>query len=263
MNAKKTLTAFMAAMASLVGFAQTEQNFELDVKDFTQLSVEDGLNVVYTSNDDAAGKVSFTTTKDIADKIIFENNGKGKLTIQKAFHEENEMCEGLPTIKVSSRFLKSVTNSGDSTVRVTGVRPTMEIKATVIGNGRLVVRDIDCSKFYGGIQTGNGTLVAIGKCDEATLSNTGTGAIQADNLEAKNVSARFFGTGTTGCYATDVLSVKGVLKGKLYYRGTPQRIRNFSVGVKIYSLEGTEWTGETEKTTGNEAENDAEITAGD
>lgn len=250
---KKTLFACIAAICPAIALAQTEQKFELDVKDFTQLSVEDGINVVYTSDDEAAGKVSFTTTKEIADKIIFENNGKGKLTIQKAFLDEGDMTTGLPTINVSSRFLKHVSNSGDSTVRVLGIRPTMEIKAVVIGNGRLVVRDIDCSKFYGSIQTGNGTLVAIGKCDEATLSNTGTGSIQADNLEAKNVSARFFGTGTTGCYATGVLSVKGVMKGKLYYRGKPERIRNFSVGVKIYNLEGTEWTGEAEKETEAEA----------
>lgn len=247
MNLKHTLFGFLAVCAPISMVAQNEQHFELDVKDFTQLSVEDGFNVVYTSDDAAAGKVSFTTSKAIADKIIFENNGKGKLSIEKAFHEEKEMQLGLPTINVSSRFLKSVTNSGDSTVRVQSIRPTMEIKATVIGNGRLVVRDIDCQKFSGNINTGNGTLVAIGKCDEATLSNTGTGAIQADNLVAKNVSARFFGTGTTGCYATDVLSIKGVMKGKLYYRGTPKKIRNFSVGVKIYSLEGTEWAGEDSK----------------
>ena len=143
---KKTLFACIAAICPAIALAQTEQKFELDVKDFTQLSVEDGINVVYTSDDEAAGKVSFTTTKEIADKIIFENNGKGKLTIQKAFHDEGDMTTGLPTINVSSRFLKHVSNSGDSTVRVVGIRPTMEIKAVVIGNGRLVVRDIDCSK---------------------------------------------------------------------------------------------------------------------
>ena len=152
----------------------------------------------------------------------------------------------LPTIKVYSRFLKSITNNGDSTVRALEVRPTMEMNATVVGNGRLVVRDVDCSKFSGSIKTGNGTLVVTGKCAEAVLSNTGTGAIQADNLRAGNVSCRFFGTGTTGCWATGTLTVKGVMKGKLYYRDTPARIRNFAVGVKIYSLEGTEWLGEQE-----------------
>lgn len=243
---------FLMALSLLVTLSaygagdEPVQKFELDVKDFSQLVVDDGLNVEYHSNDDMAGKAVFSAPKSIADKILFENNGKGKLLIQKSFHEETELVSDLPTIKVYSRFLKSITNNGDSTVRALEVRPTMEMNATVVGNGRLVVRDVDCSKFSGSIKTGNGTLVVTGKCAEAVLSNTGTGAIQADNLRAGNVSCRFFGTGTTGCWATGTLTVKGMMKGKLYYRDTPARIRNFSVGVKIYSLEGTEWLGEQE-----------------
>lgn len=241
----------VAALAAVCGVvcvsgasSETVSKYELNVKDFSQLIVDDGFNVEYKSDDDLAGLAVFETTKHIADKIIFENNNKGKLLIQKAFHDENDMKDGLPTITIYSRFLKEVKNNGDSTVRVLSVRPTMELKATVMGNGRLVIRGIDCSKFEGAIKTGNGTMVVTGKCESAILSNTGTGAIQADDLEARNVSCRFFGTGTTGCWATDVLTVKGVMAGKLYYRNTPKRIRNYSVGVKIYSLEGTEWTGE-------------------
>ncbi|MDE6529071.1 MAG: DUF2807 domain-containing protein, partial [Muribaculaceae bacterium] len=178
--------------------------YELNVKDFSQLVVDDGFNVEYKSSDELAGMAVFETTKQIADKIIFDNNNKGRLSIQKAFHEDGKMQSGLPTITVYSRFLKEVKNNGDSTVRVLSVRPTMEFKATVVGNGRMVVRGIDCSKFDGAIKTGNGTLVVTGKCESAVLSNTGTGAIQADELEAVNVSCRFFGTGTTGCWATDV-----------------------------------------------------------
>jgi len=244
----KSFAASVMLFASAVFTAHSDevQNFELDVRDFSQLVVDDGVNVEYHSDDVMAGKAVFSAPKSIADKIIFENNGKGKLLIQKSFHEEDELVSGLPTITVYSRFLQNITNNGDSTVRAVSVRPTMEMKATVMGNGRLVIRGIDCSKFSGSIKTGNGTLVVTGKCAEAVLSNTGTGAIQADNLEAGNVSCRFFGTGTTGCWATGTLTVKGVMKGKLYYRDTPQRIRNYSVGVKIYSLEGTEWLGEKE-----------------
>lgn len=218
-------------------------DYELNVKDFSQLIVDDGFNVEYKSSDDLAGMATFRASKAVADKIIFENN-KGKLKIQKAFHEDGELVEGLPVITVYSRFLKEIKNNGDSTVRVLSVRPTLEMKATVVGNGRLVLRDVNCSKFDGAIKTGNGSMVVTGKCESASFSNTGTGAIQADNLEAQNVSCRFFGTGTTGCWATNVLTVKGVMAGKLYYRNKPQRIRNYSVGVKIYSLEGEEWNGE-------------------
>ena len=225
--------------------AQTAKKYEVKVGDFTSLDIENSYNVDYKCSHDSAGLAVFVTTPDLADKIIFENNNKGKLSIEKPFRPEGDLDNGLPTITVYSRVLKDVRNAGDSTVRVINVRPTMEIKATVIGNGRLVVRDIECEKIDGSIKTGNGTLVLSGKCDNATLSNTGIGTIQADNLEAKKVSAHFFGTGTTGCWATELLKIKGVMAGKLYYRGKPEKIKNYSMGVKIYTLEGLEWTGET------------------
>ena len=252
----RSIAVILTFLTSISPVLRAEQHFELDVKDFTQLNVVDGINVVYTGDETSEGKASFTTTREIADKIMFENNGKGKLTIQKSFtDDETVISEGLPTINVSSKFLKSVTNSGDSTVKVLNLRPNIEFKASVIGNGRLVVRDIDCSKFYGSIKTGHGTLVVTGKCNEAIFNNTGTGSIEADNLQAVNVSARFFGTGTTGCFATGTLTVKGVMKGKLYYRDTPEKIRNYSAGVKIYSLEGAEWKGGAVKeSTANAAE---------
>lgn len=252
--------ALIAAAMMFPAAAQetTVSDYELNVKDFSQLIVDDGINVEYRSDDDKAGTAIFTTSKDIADKIIFENN-KGKLKIQKTFHEENELVTGLPVITVYSRSLKEVKNNGDSTVRVLSMPPCLEFKASVVGNGRLVVRDVNCSKFDASIKTGNGTIVVSGKCESATFSNIGTGAIQADNLEAQNVSCRFLGTGTTGCWATDVLTVKGVMAGKLYYRDKPKRIRNYSVGVKIYSLEGSEWKGEA---AGGDAEADGDKASG-
>lgn len=222
------------------------KRYQAKVGDFTSLDVENSFNVDYKCSHDSAGLAVYYTTPALADKIIFENNNKGKLSIEKPFRPEGQLDEGLPVITVYSRFLKEVRNGGDSTVRVLTVRPTMEVKATVIGNGRLVVRNLECEKVDASIKTGNGTLVISGKCESATLSNTGTGTIQADNLEARKVSAQFFGTGTTGCWPLELLKVKGVMSGKLYYRGKPEKIKNYSMGVKIYTLEGLEWNGEPE-----------------
>lgn len=251
------LTALLCAAADN---GETLKKYELKVGDFTKLNIEDSFNIEYKCSHDSAGMAVYTTTPSLADKIIFENNNKGKLSIEKPFHAEGSLNEGLPTITVYSRFLKEVCNSGDSTVKVVSVRPTMEIKAVVIGNGRLILRDIECSKFDGAIKTGNGTLVVTGKCESATLANTGTGTIQADNLEAGKVSAQFFGTGTTGCWPVELLKVKGVMAGKLYYRGEPGKIKNYSMGVKIFTLNGTELPKTKDKTTaaGEEEENGAE-----
>ncbi len=239
MRLSKILLSLFALAASTASMADelVLSRYELSVGDFTELSVVDGLNVNYKCDPDSAGTIVFETTAEIADQILFENNKKGKLSIEKQFHAEDEMVWGLPDITVYSRFLRSVSNSGDSTVRVLTVKPTINFKATVIGNGRLIITDIDCVKFDGAIKTGNGTLVASGRCDEASLVNTGVGAIQADRLRADAATCRFFGSGTTGVWATKSLIVKGMFPGKLYYKGVPEKLKNYAMGVKLYPLE--------------------------
>lgn len=211
-------------------------HYELNIGDFSNLNVVDGLNVEYHCSQDSAGMVLFETTRDIAANILFENNKKGKLTIQKQFHQEDELQTGLPTIHVYARFLVEVTNAGDSTVRVLAPKPTVNFKASLIGNGRLVVRDLDCNKLEAAIKTGNGTLMLTGTCREAVFSNTGVGTILADGLETVDASCRFFGKGTTGVWVTGSLVVKGMFPGKLYYKGNPKKVRNFGMGVKVMKM---------------------------
>lgn len=217
--------------------AQEVHRYELKVGDFNRLVVDDGINVEYACHEDSAGIAIYECTRAIADQLIFDYSKKGRLMIQKQFHGEGELSEGLPVVKVFSKFLSQAQNNGDSTLVVASVAACPEFKATVIGNGRLVVKDIHANKFSGAIKTGNGQLAVSGKCDEAVFSNTGVGSIQADNLEAVDVSCRFFGTGTTGVWVTGHLSIKGMFPGKLYYKGNPSKVRNYSMGVKIFRMD--------------------------
>ena len=137
MNLKMFVAAIAVVCGMVCGTASAANDavskYELNVKDFSQLIVDDSFNVEYKSSDELAGMAVFETSKKIADKIIFQNNNKGKLVIQKAFYEDDDLKLNLPTITVYSRFLKEVKNNGDSTVRVLSVRPTMELKAMVVG----------------------------------------------------------------------------------------------------------------------------------
>jgi len=253
----------LAAAAGLTDAVAGEVNrYELNVGEFDRLSVEDGINVEYYCSADSAGYAVYETTKDIADQLIFDFSKKGRLLIQKQFHGEGELSVGLPVVRVYSKFLTRAQNSGDSTLRIVTVAPCPEFKATVIGNGHLIVKDIHCTKFDGAIKTGNGQLVVSGKADKAVFSNTGVGSIQADALEAQDVSCRFFGTGTTGVWVSDVLTIKGMFPGKLYYKGTPRKKKNYSMGVKIFHMEGNgrmseETSGEGEATPADGATDDA------
>lgn len=238
---KKQLFTFFIGILAAAGLsgvkAQEVNRYELHVGEFDRLTVEDGINVDYYCSDDSAGYAVYETTRAIADQLIFDFSKKGRLMIQKQFHGEGELSVGLPVVKVYSKFLTRVQNSGDSTVRVLSVAPCPEFKATVIGNGHIVVKDINCTKFDGAIKTGNGQLIVTGKADKASFSNTGVGSIQADGLMANDVSCRFFGTGTTGVWVEDSLTIKGMFPGKLYYKGSPARKKNYSMGVKIYHME--------------------------
>lgn len=236
---KKNLAVFFTiVLTAVVGlFAEEVHRYELNVGNFNRLVVDDGINVEYYCNEDSAGLAVYETTKSVADQLIFDFSKQGRLLVQKQFHGYGELSEGLPVVRVYSKFLNQAQNNGDSTLVIASVAPCPEFKATVIGNGRLVVKDIHSNKFDGAIKTGNGQLVVSGKCDKASFSNTGVGSVQADNLEAQEVSCRFFGTGTTGVCATKLLTIKGMFSGKLYYKGNPEKVKNYSVGVKIFRMD--------------------------
>ncbi len=220
------LFAFLQAHAAPVS------RYELNVGDFTQLKVTNSINVDYRCNTDSAGIAVFYATPDHASAIIFSNN-KNRLEVQ--LSADAASLQGKPTIVVYSRFITKVENSGDSTVRVLSSISGPSFKARLVGNGHLVVRDIDAVQIDGSINTGNGTLVIYGRCSSAKFNNTGKGNIQADELSAETVKCVQVGTGSIGCCATSSLTIYGA-SGKVYYRGNPT-LKNHSIGVDVIAIE--------------------------
>ena len=218
--------------------AQLTSRYELDVKDFVELMVIDGINIDYKSNSDSVGKAVFYASSDIASVITFSNSSKQKLEIKLAETETPIEYKNIPTVTVYSKFLTKVTNRGDSTVRILSVSPGPSFKAQLEGNGRLVVRNIDTNIVEGSIFTGNGALVINGKCNSAKLNNKGVGSIQADGLDAETVKCVQIGTGYVGCSASKELTIYGA-SGKVYYNGTPM-IKNRSIGIKVLPLDSEE-----------------------
>lgn len=210
--------------------AATESKYEINVNDFTELRVVDGLNVDYVCNPDSAGFAVFHATPEVSSMMMFSNNGKNRLTVQ--LSDDATGKTGLPTVTVYSNFLLQVENTGDSLVRVLSVAPGAKFKATLIGNGRLSVRDITANQVDAAIKTGNGQLVISGRCQNANINNTGTGSIQADGLVATNAKCSVMGTGSIGCHAKENLTIQGMGTGKVYYEGSPE-IKNRGMGIKF------------------------------
>lgn len=231
------ISAAIFLTASVTCFGAGIARYELDVNDFSELKVTEGINVDYVCNPDSAGKAVFYTTPDLASVLMFSNK-KDKLEMQIATDGIN--YNNLPTVTVYSNFLTKVENSGDSMVRVLNVAPGPKFKVNLIGNGRIVVHGLNATQIDSSINSGNGTIVVDGKCTTAKLSTVGTGSIQADKLNATDVKCILVGTGTVGCSVKQNLTVIGTGSGKVYHKGTPEKVTNRSLGVKIIALDEAE-----------------------
>lgn len=218
--------------------AQNTRRYELKFGEFHELKVVDGINVDYISDPSRAGTVEFMADQTTASSVIFEP-GKGKLSISLA--SRDTVYTKLPTVTVYSSFLSYVKNSGDSTVRVLSPAPVPKFKAQLVGNGRLVARDIKATEVEGAIYTGHGIMVLSGETTMAKLNIAGGASqIQADELKANEVSCTVTGTGTVNCYAVKKLSVGGLGSGKVIYRGTPEIKNKLVSKVKVVSLDSAQ-----------------------
>lgn len=231
---KKYIALVFGALFTVSANAQTPEDYKLEVKDFDQLKVTDGINVDYYCSDDSAGMAYFTCVPAMAPKLMFSNN-KNCLHIQVA--SGDEILTDLPTIRVYSTSLQKVENASDSTVRVVKAAPVPVFKSKVIGNGTLIITDIEANTVEASIQTGKGHIViSKGKAQKVKLSNVGTGPIEAGGLQGKEVKATLFGTGDVDCTATQKLLIYGAGSGKVYYNGNPEQVSNRSLGVKAFPV---------------------------
>ncbi len=229
---KKILSAIIALCAiATAGAAQRTIN----VGEFNELVVNDGINVVYSNAKDSIGLVAFDIERQYTSYIMAERS-KGKLKIM--LDPAIAALKTLPTVYVYSSYLYKAENSKDSTLTIRNVAPGAKIDLTLQGNGKIIARNLDAVNINLKLLTGKGTIIASGKCDNLSVSNIGTGEIQADEIAAKNVKASLMGTGTIGCSASETLAVKGLGSGKVYYIGKPVITKSKISNVKIVQLEG-------------------------
>lgn len=232
----RTLLLCVAAFAATAALhAETPgaetADYRLDIDDFTELRVSDGVNVDYYASTDSAGWAKFTCTPAMASKLLFTNKNS-KLTIQ-VDDFDNYSMRDIPKITVMSSVLTRVENGADSTVRVLKANPVSNLKARVLGNGTLIINDVHATNVDAGISTGSGHIVINGKTGKAKFSNIGTGTIEAGGLEAKEVKTSTFGTGNIDCLVSERLTVIGAGSGTVFYLGTPSKITNRSMGIKV------------------------------
>lgn len=234
---KRSIFYILLSVLSVLNIsAQDKTVHVIKVGDFNELRLTDNINVIYSYNVDSIGIARFECTQTIADKLMFTNNTKGKLTIQVA--TEAVGSKDLPLVYIYSNFLQSVDNASDSVIKIMNIAPVPSVKLKLSSNGKIIAHNIEGTTVEAQIMTGKGSIIVDGKCTTASLRNLGTGEIQADKLIAEDVNCNLTGTGTIGCYASNILSIKGIGTGKVYYLGNPKEIKTFKLGsIKAIPLD--------------------------
>lgn len=230
------LSAILLLSLAIPMAAQVTQHV-FKVGNFSRLALIDDINVNYRCDEDSAGLAVVTCTQDIADRLIFTINKSGRLNIQ--VNSDFNRLSDLPTITVYSSSLDEAENAGDSTLRISGLPPMKEFKVRNIDNGKVRLHRVRASQLELQILSGKGKIIADGSCDDLSVRLVGTGEIQADMVQATNVSCRIMGTGTIGCHVDGGdLKVSGSGTGKVYYKGKPNKVTVRKLGtIKAIPME--------------------------
>lgn len=210
---------FLFCITVASSYANPPETYRINMGAFDKINVVDNVNVVYRCQPDSAGYIVYSGDDRFADAFILSNS-KGKLKIQ--VNTDDVDSPDLPVIYAYSDFLTYVENSSDFLISVENPCPVPKFETKLIGNGKIDVSGVKASHVDINFMTGNGKISVSGKTDKVSIKIVGTGIIQTDELEAKEVDCKIMGSGTIGCWPLDLLSVKGIGSTKIYYKGNPQ-----------------------------------------
>lgn len=220
-------------MAALLGCMQiSAKEFKLPVGQFSKISVDDNVNVVYVGADGSPSRVTYEGDPKYAKAFIISQKGnKLRIQVETLFVDDPE----LPVLYLYSDFLENASLSSEATLTLKSVAPGSKLDLSVMGNGSIVAENIHATKIGASIKSGNGTITISGHCQTANLNMLGNGTIQADRLEAVTVNCKMLGQGSIGCWPTEELKVRGIGNTKIYYKGKPDI--NKKGGGKLFPLE--------------------------
>ncbi len=233
MNYKVMKIRILMIIAALAGcLHMNAEEFKLNVGQFSKVSVDDNVNVVYVGADGSPSRVVYEGDNKYKKAFIITQNGeKLRIQVETIFVDDPE----LPTLYLYSDFLESASLSAESTLTIKSVAPSSEFNMSIMGNGAIVADNIRATKVSAAIKSGNGTITVSGNCQQANFTMIGNGTIQADRLEATNVDCKMLGNGSIGCWPVNTLNVKGIGKTKIYYKGSPEIKKKG--GGKLFPLE--------------------------
>lgn len=212
------ILSLLFAFASLLSIgADNLAKYELNVGEFTKLKISGNVDIVYRNNPDSVGMVAYTASPRHAEAFAFSLK---KETLRITLEQEWEA--GMPVVYVYSSFLSSVENEADGTLTVFSPAPCPSFDVRLIGNGKIVVDNINSTSMSASLLTGKGNIAVTGATKDVSASMMGAGSIDLSCLSATDVSCKSIGTGWISCWARKKLNVKGIGSTRIYYRGDPE-----------------------------------------
>lgn len=224
----------LLACFAVIGVQAQKRHYAVDVHDFTNLDIVEGINVVYTTSADSAGWVSYDCAPAMASHLLFSND---KNTLKVQIDRDGLPNEPLPVLYVKSSNLVKAENSGDSTMVIKNLKPVNTLSLKLMGNGKMTVEDIQADEVDASLSLGKGTITLSGTAKKAKYSNVSTGDILADGLKASFVTCNNTGTGTIRCFSDQTLKVRSVGSGTVVYSGEPRDISKTMLGGKLKKAE--------------------------
>lgn len=227
---KIRILLFMAVV--MAAFQVSAKEFTLPVGQFSKLSVDDNVNVVYVGANGTPSRVTYKGDQKYARAFIITHKGnKLRIQVETIYVDDPD----LPTLYVYSDFLENASLSAESTLTLESVAPSSQLNLSLMGNGNIVADKVRATKVSAAIKSGNGTICVSGNCQTADFTMVGNGTIQADHLEATTVNCKMLGNGSIGCWPVNDLKIRGIGNTKIYYKGNPDVDKKG--GGKVFQLE--------------------------
>lgn len=212
--------------------------------DFKKVNLMGNINVVCIVDSLAGNEIEWSETLGDFTNYFYITLEKQTLNIRLTTEENIGKARKLPvdTLRLRVKDLKEVINEYDATLSVRGLLSGPSVSFKTSGNGTIEATDVACEKLRISSITGSGNIrinqaearevnvnmvgtgaasIMAGSCDILKIKSVGTGKLYFKDLRAQDVKINYSGGGYVVCNAAKTLETIGLGTTKIEYLGNP------------------------------------------
>lgn len=197
---------------------------------FNKIRIYSNVNVKFYNSADKVFSISYPFVNNEQDSLLVTIENE-TLTIS-----TNDNSCFSDTVVINGSKLISVENAYEGTLSIDSIKNVDRFKATLQGNGRIVIQSVQTDELEASIITGNGLIeIKSGHCSKIKGRIIGTGTIIMMETTSVKTVLSGVGTGTIFCPITNELKITDLGTTKILYKGIPQIKRRGM--VKLYKID--------------------------